>query len=187
MINIYSINLLDISPDSLKKDPDIVAICNAITPEFHEISAQIGISELLNNLSIQSDEVVDLLAWQEHVDFYDSTLPIEQRRQLVQNSMSWHRRKGTPAAVEELISTLFDEGRVVEWYEYGGEPYRFQVITNNSAVTNVKAIEFMRAVNSVKNARSTLEKVIITNSENLDLYYAGALHMGEFLTIGQVV
>lgn len=95
--------------------------------------------------------------------------------------------KGTPSAVEELISTLFDEGRVEEWFEYGGEPYTFRVVTNNSSVTQDRAMEFIKALNSVKNARSWLDRVIITQMEDMQLYFAGIVHTGDNLTIRQVV
>ncbi|MEW9670369.1 hypothetical protein [Ammoniphilus sp. 3BR4] len=41
MKDIYSINLLDIMPDSLKSDPDVRALADAITPELQEISSAI--------------------------------------------------------------------------------------------------------------------------------------------------
>jgi phage tail P2-like protein len=186
MPDIYNVSLVDILPESLKSDPQVVAMAEAITPEIQDISEAISLIVLLATLDQQPEEVVDLLAWQYHVDFYDPALDLEIKRALVKNSFSWHRRKGTAAAVEELITTVFGEGRVVEWFEYGGEPYYFKVITNNTSVTTEQAFMFTRALNSVKNTRSWLEKVEISHVEDHSLFFAGILHMGDKITLRQV-
>lgn len=186
MIDLYNISILDILPDSLKQDPDMVAMAKALTPEMQLLSEEIKLCLLLKMIDHLSSELVDHLAWEMHVDFYDPDLPLEVRRLLVKNSIPQHRRKGTPAAVEELISTVFGDGRVEEWFEYGGEPYYFKVVTNNRDVTTEQALLFTRALNSVKNTRSWLEKVEISQVEDHPLYFAGILHMGDKITLRQV-
>ncbi|GIO09679.1 hypothetical protein J31TS6_57070 [Brevibacillus reuszeri] len=186
MIDIFNVSILDILPESLKQDPDIVAIAEALTPELQETSRTIKETSIMSRIDEQPEEVIDLLAWQFHVDFYDPDLPLETRRELVKNSLPWHRRKGTPAAVEELITTVFGDGRVEEWFEYGGDPGYFKVITNNRSVTTDQAFLFIRALNSVKNTRSWLEKIEISQVEDHNLYFAGILHMGDKITVRQV-
>ncbi|PCK69941.1 hypothetical protein PL1_2883 [Paenibacillus larvae subsp. larvae B-3650] len=133
-----------------------------------------------------TDSEANELAYQFHVDFYDPSLPIEKKRELVKKSIPFHRRKGTPSAVEELISIIFGEGRVEEWFEYGGKPFHFRVLTNNPEVTQDKAIEFYRAVESVKRLSAHLERVILYQAEEMSLYMGCALHVGEKMTVRQV-
>jgi len=187
MIDIYNVKLLDIIPPNLKHDPDIIAASKAIDNEFSMVVTKAKECIILPRIDELDSDIIDILAWEMHIDFYDPTLPLDTRRQLVKNSLRWHQMKGTPSAVEELISTLFDEGRVEEWFEYGGEPYTFRVVTNNSSVTQDRAMEFIKALNSVKNARSWLDRVIITQMEDMQLYFAGIVHTGDNLTIRQVV
>ncbi|MBH0333673.1 hypothetical protein ABH14_28760 [Brevibacillus brevis] len=186
MIDIYNISLLDILPDSLKNDKDMVAMAKAFTPELQSLSREAKLCMILRNIDHLPSELVDHLAWELHVDFYDPELPLEVRRLLVKNSIPWHRTKGTPAAVEELITTVFGDGGVEEWFEYGGQPYYFNVITNNREVTTEQALMFTRALNSVKNTRSWLEKIEISQVENLNLYFAGIIHTGDKITLWQV-
>ncbi|KEO84748.1 phage tail protein I [Tumebacillus flagellatus] len=186
MLDLKTVHLLDLVPPNIRDDPTVAAAAEAINGELQAVNSLIPLVSLMKTLDAQAEDVVDELAWQFHVDFYDPSLSIEQKRALVKNSISWHRRKGTPAAVEELIATLFGEGRVEEWFEYDGEPYTFRVITNNPAVTEEKALEFARAVNSVKNTRSRLDKVIVGDSKRMPLYIGFAVHIGEKLTIRQV-
>lgn len=187
MISIHEVSVLDLLPPNLQSDPDMIAASKAVDAEFSLVVNEVKQCILLPNLDALSSDVVDLLAWQMHVDFYDNTLPIEVRRELVRNSIRWHRRKGTPSAVEELISTVFDSGQVLEWFDYGGDPYMFQVITTNESVTMDRAEEFIRALDSVKNKRSWLEKVVIEIGEEMDLNFAGIVHTGDNITIMEVV
>lgn len=183
MIDIYSIKLIDLLPSSIKSDPDIIAAAKSLDDVLLETTQAISKLSWWDRLDTLTDPEADEMAWQLHVDFYDPTFPIEQKRELVKNAIRFHRQKGTPAAVEELIRIIFGEGKVEEWWEYGGEPGYFQVQTNNPEVTQERAREFLRAVNSVKRLSAHLERVTLSQSERLDLYHAGATHTGEFILI----
>jgi len=187
MINLDTVSLLDILPPNLRSDPNVAAAAQAIDSELQQITASIRKLSYFDRMDESTDEETDELAWQFHVDFYDPSLPLEQRRELVKNSFAWHRRKGTPSAVEELISTLFGSGRVEEWWQFDGDPYTFRVITSNTAVTTDLAQEFIAALNTVKNVRSHLESVIIESSKSMNLYFGCVLNMTDTLKIKQVV
>jgi len=187
MINIYNIDLLDILPESLKQDPQIQAMCAAITLQLQAVSNAIIECILLPRIDELPGEVLDLLAWRFHVDFYDASYPVETKRQLVKNSLAWHMRKGTPSAVEKLITAIFGDGEVQEWFEYGGQPYHFKVLTSNNAAITTDVQRFERAVQSVKNTRSVLEAVEITATDELNLYFGDIVHIADYQEIRQVV
>ena len=65
----------------------------------------------------------------------------------------------TRAAVEELITSVFGEGRVEEWFDYGGEPFYFKVYTN-ATFTEDMISKFDNMLEKVKNTRSKLETVV---------------------------
>ncbi|MNO15529.1 Phage tail protein [compost metagenome] len=187
MIDIQTIKLLDILPANLRNDPALQAAALAIQNELQvtiEATYKLSIWDRLDRLS--SNEV-DELAWQLHVDFYNVELPIEQRRGLVKNAIRFHRRKGTPAAVEELVATIFGSGKVEEWFEYGGEPGYFKVTTEDPTATNERAQEFLAAINSVKNVRSWLESIEITKNDDMHLYFSFPSQIGATYTCEQVV
>ncbi|MEW9106335.1 phage tail protein I [Paenibacillus sp.] len=183
MINIGQIRLIDLIPPNFHEDENVRAAAAAIDAEFQQVTEIMPVLAILHNIDKLDGQWVDELAYQYHVDFYNPTLPIEQKRELVKNSLAWHKRKGTPSAVAELITTIFGDGRIEEWYQYGGKPGHFQVITNNPEVTQERAQEFYRAIDSVKRLSAKLEKVILGQSEDIPLYYAGVLHMGEKMTV----
>lgn len=187
MTDIYSVSLLDLLPQSLKQDPEVCAIAQALDPEFQEISATIVQTMVLHNVDNLPEDVLGLLAWQFHVDFYDPGLDIDQKRALVKSAIRRHRMKGTPAAVEELMQQVFGDGTVEEWFEYDGQPYHFRVVTNNMAVTNEQAELFVRALKSVTRQTAVLDTIIITMGDQMNLYLGGVLHTGDYLTVKQVV
>lgn len=184
MIDIQNVSLLDLLPPNLKHDPKVAAAAQAIQGELQQTTLAISKLSIFDRLNTLNDAEADELAWQLHVDFYDATLPIEQKRALVKNAIRFHRRKGTTAAVEELIAILFGTGAVEEWFEYGGEPGYFRVRTSDPSATNERAQEFVQAVDSIKRLSAWLEAVILEETiEMTDMYYGGVLHVGDFITI----
>lgn len=187
MTDIYSISLMDILPESLKRDPQIKALAEAITPEIQLVSAEIVNCILFPRIDNLPVEIVDMLAWQMHVDWYDATADISVKRQLIKSASRIHRYRGTPAAVEEIIQTYFGDGYLEEWFDYGGEPYRFRVVTSNSSVTAELADQFLMVLNTVKNTRSHLDGILIALSGELDFFFSGIVHTVDSIEIRQVV
>ncbi|BFH15905.1 phage tail protein I [Paenibacillus melissococcoides] len=183
MIDIGRIRLIDLIPPNLREDENVRAAAEAIDSELHAVTELMPNVAILHHIDTLDEEWVDELAWQFHVDFYDSSLPLEQKRELVKNSLAWHRRKGTPSAVAELITTIFGSGQVSEWYEYGGQPGYFRVTTSDPSATNERAQEFYRAVESVKRLSAKLEQVILESTEKLQLYHGSAILVSENILI----
>lgn len=71
-----------------------------------------------------STEMLELLAWQLHVDFREVAVDDAMLERMVRESIPWHRIKGTPAAVEQALTmynvqALVDEsGTGVNWAVY---------------------------------------------------------------------
>ena len=154
------LNLLDLMPDSILDDPKIVAAAKAFDERLKIITEMTVQALHLPRLDVLPEPVLDLLAWQWHVDFYEPVgMDIETKRRLIRESIKWHRIKGTPAAVEEVASAAFDNTTVKEWFEYGGQPYHFRLITED-VTTDKGVLDRLRAaVFSVKNARSKLDGI----------------------------
>lgn len=185
MINLSAVSLLDLLPPNLASDHTIFAAAKAIDAEHQSTTALIAELSIFDRLDSLSPEEADELAWQYHVDFYDQALPIERRRELVKNSFKWHKIKGTPAAVEELIETVFGDGQVTEWFEYGGEPYMFKVISSNTDITDAQAQQFIAALNTVKRESAHLEAIVLTDTSERLVYYGFGVHTGDYISLKQ--
>jgi phage tail P2-like protein len=131
----------------------------------------------LTRKQITDNLLLDLLAWQFHCDFYSADFSIEQKQEVILKALDWHTRKGTPSVIEEIVSTVFSRAVVKEWFDYGGLPYRFMIGINEEMPDKETKDELIRAINSVKNARSFLEKIISV------LYHEDELHAADAVQI----
>lgn len=183
MIKLSDISLYDLLPPNLQADPVMTAAAKSLDAQLQTISTEIKGLDIFGRSEEWTDEETDALAWEFRPPYYDPDLPLEQRRQLVWNAIPFHRRKGTPSAVEDLITILFGQGEVQEWWEYGGDPHHFRVVTNNADVTTTRAQEFIDAVDAVKRLTAILDSVTITQTEEMVLYFKGFVHIGEKITI----
>lgn len=147
-------------PESLNREnvKEQAQLADTILHGFDDKILVVLIYPAIDNLP---SDLVDALAIQLHCDFYDSRLPLEIRRKLVKTSIAWHRIKGTPAAVEMLLQTLYQDAHVSEWFEYGGRPYFFRVevdISNTEEGANPDTMaQVKRVIELAKNVRSWLD------------------------------
>ena len=180
MADIRGISLLDAAPPNLAEDPECAAIMNAASAAFQKLADKAEMLILLPNIDRQPSEIVDALAYHYHVDFYDASLPLETRRNLVKNHNEWHRIKGTPEAVERIIQTLFGDGYLVEWFQRDEmDPYTFEVHTTNESAAGEKLQQFVTAVNAVKNVRSHMTRIVIDENTSGTIYAGAAMVIQE--------
>ena len=177
MIDVDKVTLYDILPSSLHDDETISNIIKSLDGIFPEFESQIRKIRFYEYLDEQPAEVLDLLAWQFHVDFYDYDYSNEVKRELIRQSIAWHRRKGTPRAVEEMVSTIYSSAEVVEWWDYGGTPFHFKVNIYGEEITDPAKLNNLRdSVFAVKNARSIFDGFeFYAKKESIAPFYA-ALH-----------
>ena len=169
------LSLLDILPENLLADEKVYAAAKAVDDELQRLIASCVEVLHLPRLDELPEEVVDLLAWEWHVDFYEPSADIATKRQLVRESIAWHRIKGTKAAVEKMAQTVFKGGVVTEWFEYGGEPYHFRIdVLNAPNMTEENRGRLLAVVNASKNTRSWLDELRFRREAQNDMYYASA-------------
>lgn len=154
-------------PDSIKNDPKLFASAVALDRQILAVFRDVEQVLHIPRLDKLSGTILDLLAWQFHVDFYEPLyLPDERKRNLIRRSISWHKRKGTVSAVEDLAAATFQGATVEEWFDYGGEPYHFRLIAKSFANNEEDFRIFKRMINVAKNVRSHLDSVNVDYSPN---------------------
>jgi phage tail P2-like protein len=159
-MDLNNVSILNLMPPNLASDLKIKMAAEAFDEVLRDIIKKIPNISVIPNLVLNKavDAIlIDLLAWQFHVDFYDPNMPVGVKRDLVLKSLDWHFRKGTPSVVEDIVSTVFSKAIVEEWFEYDGLPYRFRVATEESMPDTETRSNLIRAINSVKNTRSLFE------------------------------
>lgn len=121
---------LSLLPPILQKDETVKNLAAILDDEIEAIDALTDKLLIYTNLENMSEQVIDELALSFHMlpdEGYRFANTIEKKRELVRQSISLHRHKGTLYAVKEVLKILGIKGQVLEWFEYGGEPYHFKI------------------------------------------------------------
>lgn len=129
MSSIKNVPLIELAPSSIKDDPQIVAISEAIQPHLNAITASIPNIQIYSRIDDLPEDVLRMLAVEHRVYDLEWNLArnIEEKRELVKNSFELNKRRGTLWAIERIFEVLSLTAEVQTWWEYGGNPYHFQV------------------------------------------------------------
>ena len=169
---LQSTSLLDILPENLLADAQIYAAARALDDELRKVTAATRDALILPRIDELSEEVINLLAWQWSVYFYDELKSLAEKRNAVKQSIAMHRIKGTRRAVELALHIVYTSGEVSEWFEYGGRPYYFRVrFIEPESICTEDVDRVIRIINAVKNTRSWLESIGFTRHVPMGLYH----------------
>lgn len=148
-------------PYSLSQDPVLVAMFEAFIIQLKEAYDEADLLYDLVNIDKLPEPLLDVIAYEKHVDFYDNQLTMEQKRELIKSSISWHSKKGTRWAVERVVSIVYPNANVYEWFEYDGHKYRFKIEVDEPFIASKDMKRLRELVEATKNKRSWLEYVAV--------------------------
>lgn len=161
-------------PHILSSDPDIAAISYAYKKAMKNMIDTSMRTVLYADIDCMDEELLDLMALECNSQYYAENLSIDTKRKLIKNSLIWHQRAGTTGAVNELIGTVLGEGEVVEWFNFGGAPGTFKILT--SAKLNDSSLkQFQNIISKVKNISSSLISVEQSCKIDVDLYVGASI------------
>lgn len=123
-------NLLRILPPALTHDKSVMALAEAAAEVLAARLAEIDRARIIPNIDALDEAVLDLLARDFKVDWWDPDYTLEEKRRTLKDSWRVHKLLGTKAAVETAISAIYPETKIYEWWEYDGEPYHFRLMIN---------------------------------------------------------
>jgi len=150
-------NLLRSVPDALKTGEVMSAIVSlsagALASRLDEIEGM----KIYTRIDELPEALLDILAYDFRVDWWDPNYSIEEKRQTLKDSWGVHRKLGTKAAVVRAISAIFKDTELIEWFEYGGPPYQFKLLID-ATYENADPVKYQRVLDRLdyyKNLRSS--------------------------------
>lgn len=178
-------NILSSLPQVLADDAKLYALAEITADLLAARLEEIDRIRIYNRIDELPEDLLDILAYDFKVDWWDYTYSLEQKRQTLKDSFLVHKRLGTKYAVETAISAIYPEAKVEEWYEYGGEPYRFRlaVDVSHELVDSDHHVRVLSRVNYYKNLRSHLDGITYTMVADEPAYVR---HGGFFASIVQM-
>ena len=182
MIDLYNSNIADILPAVLVDDARVKALGYAIQKAMQRLIGYCKNTSVYSAIDTAPEQVLDMLAVELNTQYYDDSQSIEVKRNLIKNTLVWYMKTGTPASVEEAVAAVFGNGEIEEWFDYGGEPYRFKVHTSNINSTDEMIQQLMDIINSMCNVRSHLDEVAVEVMQQLLLYTGCRMEVVENIT-----
>lgn len=149
-------NLLFTFPVGLRENPSIAALGDVTMEALAKRPAEISQLSLYPRIDELPEALLDILAYDFKVDWWDRNYSIEEKRRTLKGSWYVHKHLGTKAAVETAIRAIYPLTTVEEWFEYGGEPYHFRLnidITSDSG-DMARQRRVLERLNFYKNLRS---------------------------------
>ena len=158
---LYDSDFAKYLPQPLTHDPKMIALAKAAARELLEVSGAVEDVLIYSRIDELPEELIDILAYDMHVDWYDFSYPLAAKRDLLKSSVRVHKKMGTKYAVEKALSALYPESEVEEWFEYEGEPGHFHIVCDvtDSRITASYA-DIVRAVKLYKRLSAHMDEVV---------------------------
>lgn len=163
-------------PHFMRADSADQAIAQAIDTIIKVPGAKVKTLRVWDQIDRLDDAMLDELAWELDVDWYEDTMPIDVKRETIKTAQLIKEHRGTKWAVEQVAINSFGDATVLEWYEYGGRPYHFKVSTSYPLDTQALIDKFRKQVNYAKRASAIFDEVEFYYNGELTTYmFAGVL------------
>lgn len=175
------IDLLKILPNLLKEDEFSKNISLILNKYLNEISDTYDNLFLMKNLDKFDDRVLDEIAKDKSIVWYDSALSIEQKIKIIRSHRLVYRVLGSEKAVLQLIQDYFgSSGSIQNWHEYGGTHHRFKITLNDLPHVESFLDFFYRFLDSlmwVKSADTWLDGVTINRNVIKNMYLGSIVNL----------
>lgn len=163
MTKLYDGQIADLLRNPGRYNPEIMALSYALLQEKRRIMDAADRTRTMAMIDQLPGNILDVLAVELRSPYYSGDMPIEKKREIIKNTLAWFSKAGTPAALEEFITIIFGQGKVVEWFDFTEPPYTpgtFDIITDTRMTEGI--VEgFLQIIRRVKNTRSHLRRVLV--------------------------
>lgn len=182
-------NLLASLPVSLREDPKMVALAEAVSAALVRSREEIDRVSIYPSIDQLDEALLDILAHDFKVDWWDGEYTLEEKRRTLASSWRVHKILGTKGAVETAIRAIYPHTKVAEWFEYGASPYHFKLDINvtGDEMDSAKQKRVLARLEYYKNLRSHLDGVTYFMESQRARAYAGAVSFGSCQRQGAAV
>lgn len=87
-------------------------------------------SQIYTALDDVPEVILDTLAVNWKIDWYDTAYSTEQKRRIIKSALTVRRLMGTVRAVKLQVEAIYPGTTLQEWFEYGGTPGCFRLDVN---------------------------------------------------------
>ena len=121
-------------PRVLGEQPWVRALSLAMLELHRKTMDYINGSQIYTAIDTVAEEVLDALAVNWKIDWYDTGYDIEQKRRIVKTALNIRRTMGTAGAARTQADAIYPGTKLEEWFEYGGTHGKFRLRVNITTV-----------------------------------------------------
>lgn len=154
-------------PPALRGDASSEALAETTAEVLAGRLTELDRLRIISNIDNLDETVLDMLAHDFKVDWWDPEYSVEEKRRTLKDSWRVHKKLGTKAAVERAIRAIYPATTVEPWFEYGGEPYHFRLrinVTSDSGdkVRQQKVLDRLNCYKSLRDHVDTIKYFLVT-------------------------
>lgn len=168
--------VIKLLPSWMRDDETIKALAVGTDAVTRALANKIILLSRWDKIDQLSEAELDEMAWELNIKWYNSTAPIEAKRATIKNSDLVYSKLGTPYAVEQMLSDYFGKCEIREWFDYGGEPHHFKILSNDPDMVGVDLDLFEKLIKTVMRRSSRLDAVLISLTGETTAYAGMAVH-----------
>lgn len=175
-MRLADLDFIKLLPQFMQADPAVQGLASGVSAVIREAVPSILNLSVWDRIDHLPESTLDEMAWEMNLLWYNKGAPIESKRQVVRDGYKVWATLGTKSAVENVIQAYFGDGNIEEWWEYGGEPGHFRVISGNPTISNERLSEFLDLLEKIKRASAKLDGVILLSEGTVALRCAAGFH-----------
>ena len=155
-------------PRVLREQPWVMALSMALAQLHRRTMELADASQIFTGLDTAPEAVLDALAASWNIAWYDTGYTMEQKRRIVQTAITVRKMIGTAEAMKVQLNAVWPGAQVKEWFEYGGNPGCFRIVTENQELLERRE-QFHAALDAVKRFSAQLETANLRRRTELPL------------------
>lgn len=175
-MRLADLDFIKLLPQFMQNDSAVRGLAAGVNAVVREAVPSILDLSRWDRIDHLPESILDEMAWEMNLLWYDKGAPLEAKRQVVRDGYKVWATLGTKSAVESVIQAYFGDGNIEEWWQYGGEPGHFRVLSGNPSINNERLNEFLALLEKVKRASAKLDGVILLSEGTAAMTIAVGLH-----------
>lgn len=173
-------------PHILAKEPWAQAMAYAVNRQMARMLTYAEGTMVLANVDKMPDAILDILAKELRLPYYNPDYTTPVKRELVKGALQYWATAGTVESLTKILTNIFGDAEIEEWFEYGGEPGYFRILTTNPNVSGETLEQFRKTAQDVKRLSAWLEEVLVDlGSSNMEFKQGFALYDHTEITLTQ--
>lgn len=165
MKTIDDIKLIDIMPESLRRDKNVAACAASIDNQLHALAGYVDIATLTANIDKLPSGVLDHMAAEYDVTVWRDSWDVATKRSVLKTALSDKRKRGTRGAIVAALASLGSSASIVEWWQQSpkGDPHTFKIyatLPKTGAIDAEVQEDLIKLIDDAKPLRSHYDFIL---------------------------